>query len=112
MEPWLIAVISIVGFVAIRILIALLLCGGDVGRLLFVIRAAYRLERDWDFAAKVQALLQPPPPPPPPKPSGAPLRMLILLQREGRLVDFLLEDINAYSNDQVGAAVRDIHRQC
>jgi hypothetical protein len=38
--------------------------------------------------------------------------MLILLQREGRLVDFLLEDINSYSNDQVGAAVRDIHRQC
>jgi hypothetical protein len=34
------------------------------------------------------------------------------LQREGRLVDFLLEDIEAYSNEQIGAAVRDIHRQC
>jgi len=101
MEPWVIVVVSIAGFVALRVLIALLLCGGDLGRLRFVIRAAYRLERDRDFAAKVRAILQPPPPPPPSKPSGAPLRMLTLLQREGRLVDFLLEDINAY-----------IHRQC
>ena len=112
METWQIVVLSIAGFVAVRFLIGFLMCGGDFGRLLFVVRAAYRLERDRDFAAKVQEILQPPPPPPPPKPSGAPLRMLILLQREGRLVDFLLEDIEAYSNDQVGAAVRDIHRQC
>jgi hypothetical protein len=113
MEPWLIVAFSIAGFIAARFLIAFIMCGGDFGRLLFVVRTAYRLERDRDFAAKVQAILQPPPPPPlPPKPSGAPLRMLILLQREGRLVDFLLEDIDAYSNDQVGAAVRDIHRQC
>ena len=112
METWQIVVISIAGFVAFRLLVALVMCGGDFGRVLFVIRAALRLERDEEFAAKVREILQPPPPPPPPKPSGAPLRMLILLQREGRLVDFLLEDINSYSNDQVGAAVRDIHRQC
>jgi hypothetical protein len=110
METWQIVVISIAGFVALRLLIALVMCGGDFGRVLFVIRAALRLERDREFEAKVREILQPPPPPP--KPSGAPLRMLSLLQREGRLVDFLLEDINAYSNDQVGAAVRDIHRQC
>ena len=112
MQTWHIVVLSIAGFLAARFLLALLMCGGDVGRLLFVVRAAYRLERDRDFAAKVQAILQPPPPPPPPKPSGAPVRMLALLQREGRLVDFLLENIDSYSNDQVGAAVRDIHRQC
>src|SRR5438876_938899 len=66
METWQIVVISIAGFVAVRLLIALLMCGGDFRRLLFVIRAAYRLERDRQFAAKVQAILQPPPPPPPP----------------------------------------------
>ena len=34
---------------------------------------------------------------------------LVLLQREGRLVDFLNESIDAYSDDQIGAAVRSIH---
>src|SRR5262245_16439478 len=37
---------------------------------------------------------KPPEPPKPAKPSGAPLRMLALLQREGRLLDFLMEDIS------------------
>ena len=31
---------------------------------------------------------------------------LTLLQREGRLVDFLLEDIDQYADAQIGAAVR------
>lgn len=35
-------------------------------------------------------------------------QILGLLQRESRLVDFLMEDISAYSDDQVGAAVRDV----
>lgn len=43
---------------------------------------------------------------------GAPLRLLNILQREGRLVDFLLEDIAGIDDSQVGSAVRDIHRNC
>ena len=39
-------------------------------------------------------------------------QMLALLQRDGRLVDFLMEDLGTYSNEQVGAAVRDVHRGC
>ena len=38
--------------------------------------------------------------------------LLALLQREGRLVDFLREDIAAYPDAQVGAAVRAIHASC
>lgn len=53
-----------------------------------------------------------PSPPPVKKPSGEPLRLLAILQREGRLLDFLLEDIAGYQDAQVGAAVRDIHRGC
>ncbi len=68
-----------------------------------------RMQRDPAVAQRVRAALEPPPPP---KPSGEPLRLLALLQREGRLLDFLLEDIDGYANDQVGAAVRDIHRNC
>mgnify|MGYP000881520052 CR=1 FL=1 len=36
--------------------------------------------------------------------------LLAVLQREGRLVDFLQEPIDAYPDAQVGAAVREIHR--
>jgi Domain of unknown function (DUF2760) len=71
-----------------------------------------RMCRDPEFAAKVRQLMAPPKPPEPPKPSGEPLRLLTLLQREGRLLDFLLEDVEGYANEQIGAAVRDIHRNC
>src|SRR5688572_19294138 len=40
------------------------------------------------------------------------LAMLGLLQREGRLIDFLLETIDDYDDAAIGAAVRDIHRGC
>lgn len=40
------------------------------------------------------------------------LRLLALLQKEGRLVDFLEEDIEPYGDAQVGAAVRAIHSGC
>jgi Domain of unknown function (DUF2760) len=46
------------------------------------------------------------------KPSCEPLRLLAILQREGRLVDFFLEDVDGYTDEQIGAAVRDIHRNC
>lgn len=40
------------------------------------------------------------------------LRLLGLLQQEGRLIDFLEEDITPYGDAQVGAAVRAIHAGC
>jgi hypothetical protein len=40
------------------------------------------------------------------------VQLLALLQREGRLVDFLHEDLAAYSDAQVGAAARDVHGRC
>lgn len=78
------------------------------------------------FAARVQRLeagAEPPPstPAPKPTPSVAPLRelpsqsalqLLGLLQREGRFVDFLQEDIGAYTDAQIGAAARVVHDQC
>ncbi len=38
--------------------------------------------------------------------------LLARLQESGRLVDFLQEDISAYSDEQVGAAVRQLHTGC
>ena len=40
------------------------------------------------------------------------IQLLGILQREGRLVDFLMEDLASYNDAQIGAAVRDIHRGC
>ncbi len=40
------------------------------------------------------------------------ITLLATLQREARLVDFLKEDLGGYSDEQVGAAVREIHREC
>ncbi len=53
------------------------------------------------------------PPPSPPKPTtDAAVQLLSLFQREGRLVDFLREDIQPYDDGQIGAAVREIHKAC
>ncbi len=40
------------------------------------------------------------------------ITLLAVLQREARLVDFLQESLAGYSDAQIGAAVRDIHRDC
>lgn len=40
------------------------------------------------------------------------VQMLAILQRDGRLIDFLTEDISPYSDAQIGAAVRDLHQSC
>src|SRR5271165_2070480 len=40
------------------------------------------------------------------------VQMLALLQRDGRLIDFLVENISAYPDVQLGAAVRTIHDTC
>jgi uncharacterized protein DUF2760 len=49
---------------------------------------------------------------PEPKASDGALQMLHILQRDSRLIDFLMEDIASYGDDQVGAAVRSIHSDC
>jgi hypothetical protein len=40
------------------------------------------------------------------------LHLLAALQKEGRLLDFLAEDLDTYEDDQIGAAVRSIHDNC
>jgi hypothetical protein len=99
-----------------------------MGRLGLSFRAFFRILSDGAFAERVQALADgkalpqaPRPPeaatafPPATTPAAAPgrseaLTLLSVLQREARLVDFLKEDIAAYANEQIGAAVRDVHR--
>jgi hypothetical protein len=111
-NPWVIVLITVAALIALRLLLLLVLSGGSVERIKLAIRTSFRMLRNPAFAEKTRALLEPPPPPAPPKPSGAPLRLLALLQREGRLIDFLLEDLTQADSEQVVAAVRDIQPKC
>ncbi|MGO8745560.1 MAG: DUF2760 domain-containing protein [Thermoguttaceae bacterium] len=40
------------------------------------------------------------------------ITLLAALQREARFVDFIQEPLTGYSDAQVGAAARDVHRDC
>jgi hypothetical protein len=72
---------------------------------MLALRTFWHTITDPDFAVRVETLFSR-------VPSGPDLRVLAVLQRDGRLVDFLEEEIDGYSDVQIGAAVRDIHRGC
>ncbi len=50
--------------------------------------------------------------PPAPPPQDAALQLLALLQREGRFVDFLEEDVAGFADADIGAAARVVHAGC
>ena len=52
-----------------------------------------------------------PPAPKPPVRSEA-ITLLATLQREARFVDFIQESLAGYSDAQIGAVARDVHRDC
>ncbi|MGJ7582618.1 DUF2760 domain-containing protein [Variovorax sp. RHLX14] len=100
-------------------------------RLSMAFGSFFALLGDGQLAARVQTLRngaplasEVPPPQPAPAPAPAPvppppvratanvdaaLQLLALLQRESRFVDFLQEDIAAYSDADVGGAARLLH---
>jgi hypothetical protein len=55
---------------------------------------------------------QPEPELPPERKHASGLYMLSLLQREGRLIDFLQEDVTSFSDADVGATARVVHAGC
>lgn len=107
--------LTLVGVIVFRLAFVLVLTGGDF-HIMLTIRIGWRALRQAAYAEQAAQLLEPLPPKEEvkeaEKPSAEPLWMLTLLQREGRLLDFLLEDIHDYTNEQIGAAVRDIHLNC
>ncbi|MCC7424650.1 MAG: DUF2760 domain-containing protein [Planctomycetaceae bacterium] len=102
-----------------------------MGRFWLGIAALFRVWFNGEVAQRVRTALEAPkvpepaavaPPPKPvelPKPVAPPkpkrseaLTLLATLQREARLIDFLKESLDSYSDAQVGGAVRNIHRDC
>ena len=63
-------------------------------------------------SAAPSAAPAPPPELPPERKHASGLYMLSLLQREGRLIDFLQEDVTSFSDAEVGAAARVVHAGC
>lgn len=95
-----------------------------MGRLGLAFKAFFRIFGDADFSKAVEQTLAGKrlsvapapeavvePPKPAPGRSDA-LNLLSALQREARFLDFIQEPISEYTDAQVGAAVRDIHRDC
>jgi len=78
---------------------------------------AFRVLGDSALAAKVLALASPaqvekPAELPPEKTHASGLAVLGLLQREGRLIDFLQEDVASFSDAEIGGAARVVHAGC
>ena len=94
-------------------------------RLILALRAFKRTLRDRAFADGVArleqgelpepaapvAVVEAKPPLREPPPDSA-LQLLALLQREGRLIDFLEENVGAYSDAEIGGAARVVHEGC
>jgi hypothetical protein len=92
-------------------------------RLWFAWLCFFRVLFDGSFAARLWSVREAPGLPPAPAPAPAPasiptpapveaLQLLSLLQREGRLVDFLQQDIASFPDADVGAAARIVHDGC
>ncbi len=112
-QPFFVSLATLAALFVVAGLGLFILSGADRRKLCVACRCFHRALRDNTFQNQVEPLLAPPPKDQETsRPSGLPLRLLALLQREGRLVDFLLENIQAYPDAQIGAAVRDIHRKC
>jgi len=101
-----------------------------MGRILLAFRLFFRVLSDAGFAGQVETLSQTGTPPPEPKvervekpkavekpPDLKPARseaitLLATLQREARFIDFVQEPIDGYNDAQIGAAAREVHREC
>jgi hypothetical protein len=112
MDQWpVVVVLTVLGLIVLKLIVLLIICRGDLARLGLAIRFFYKMLADPALAARVPPLLLPPEPPKPPKRSGESLRLLALLQREGRVLDFFLEDIEGASDEQIGAGVRELQKK-
>ena len=93
-------------------------------RIWFAWSCFFRVLLDGAFAARAfrarepLALTEAPAPPgaapaPPPAAGNTPaLQLLALFQREGRLVDFLEQDVASFSDGEIGGVARVVHEGC
>ena len=95
-----------------------------LSRLALTLRLAWRMLLDHPFASRVAQLEQSESVSTGPARAGqsrpalhdtlpeSALQLLALLQQEGRFVDFLEENVTAYSDAEIGGAARVVHEGC
>lgn len=95
-----------------------------LSRLVLTLRLAWRMLLDHPFASRVAQLEQSESVSTGPVKAGqsrpalhdtlpeSALQLLALLQQEGRFVDFLEENVTAYSDAEIGGAARVVHEGC
>lgn len=112
-HPAVVVLLTLVALAVVKWVYLFAVGKGSVSRVWTAWALFNKVMGDADAAKKAQAILTTPPPEPakPPRLSGEPLKLLVLLQREGRLLDFLLEDISGADDAQVGAGVRELHKK-
>ena len=81
-------------------------------RLLIALKAFFMALKNPLFAEKLLAAKSQEAKPLPASGDYSHLRLLSLMQESSRFVDFLKEDLSAFDDAQVGAAVRKIHEEC
>lgn len=102
---------------------------GFLRRVSLAFGALFRTVSDADYATRIDGLgraeepLPAPGKPPEEAPQPAPpvlkeaspdaaLQLLGLLQRDARLIDFVMEDLSGYTDAQIGSAARVVHEGC
>src|SRR5204863_7609560 len=107
-HPAVVVALTLAGVLVLKLLYLFVVGKGSLARVGTALAIFNKVMGDQAAADKVKPLLTPPPPEPPkpPRLSGEPLKLLVLLQRDGRLLDFLLEDVSGATDDQLGAGVR------
>lgn len=113
MEPYQIVLLTLAVTAGVKLLVLAIIGKGSFSRFRLALKTYIRVLSDEAMAERIRPLLEPPveEAKKPARLSPEPLRLLTLLQREGRLLDFLLEDIQAASDEQIGAGVRELHRK-
>lgn len=79
-----------------------------------IIAGKKKVEKSRDEKVKPAVTAAPPPPPEASTQSAEEQTMLLLslLQEKGRFIDFIMQDVATYSDEQVGAAARVVHQGC
>jgi hypothetical protein len=110
MEPYLVVLLTLVAVAVVAFVGVLVAGGGSLARLGLARTAFRRVLSDATAAERIRPLLEAPAAPPKPaRRSGEPLRLLRLLQRDAKMVDFLMQDISGASDGDIAVFVRDMH---
>jgi len=112
MDPIYVVLLTLLAVGVLKVLVLLVLSGGNFGRVMTAARSFLAMVGDQEATDKVKAVLAAKKEPPkPPRLSSEPVRLLAILQREARLLDFLLEDVSGAANETLGAGVREVHKK-